>query len=83
MHLPIGYEAYPGKTKAIGKCPARWVAMKRGVLEREEHAVSCDTDSRVIMYQRWHQKNKLPRGWVSCQAAAKKMAVKFDLVRAG
>ena len=48
----MGYEAFPGKTKAIGKYPARWVAMKRGVLEREKNEVGCATDSHVIMLQR-------------------------------
>ena len=35
------------------------------------------------MRQRQHQKNKLRQSQVSFQTAAKKMAVKFDLVRAG
>lgn len=35
------------------------------------------------MRQRQHQKDKLTQSQVSCQTAAKKMAVKFDLVRAG
>ena len=48
----MGYEGCPGKTKAIGKYPARWVAIKRGVLEREKIEVGCATDSHVIMYQR-------------------------------
>jgi hypothetical protein len=48
----MGWEAFPGKTKAIGKYPARWVALKRGVLEREKIEVGCATDYHVIMYQR-------------------------------
>ena len=79
----MGWEAFPGKTKAIGKYPARWVAIKRGVLEREKHEVGCGTDSHVVIHHRWHHKKKLPQVQVSCQAAAKKMPVKFDLVRAG
>ena len=39
--------------------------------------------SHVIMQQRQHQKNYLLRGQVSCQAAATKMVVKFDMGRAG
>ena len=37
----------------------------------------------MITRQRKDQKNKVKQGQVSYQAAAKKMAVKFDLVRAG
>ena len=76
-------EAYPGKMKAIGKCPACRVAAKRGVLEREKHEVSYPMGSHVIMHQRRHHKNKLYGGQVSYKAAATKMAVKFNLVRAG
>ena len=83
MHRKIDYEEHPGKTKAIGLYPACWVAVKRGVLERENEEVGYATGSHAIMRHRWHQKNKLAQGQVSCQAAATKMAVKFDLVRAG
>ena len=47
----MGYEACPGKMKGIGKYPARWVAMKRGALEREKHEAGCATDTHVVMYQ--------------------------------
>ena len=48
-HLHMGCEAFPGKTKAIGKYPACRVAVKRGVLEREKHEVGYATGSHVIM----------------------------------
>ena len=83
MHRQIDYEGHPGKTKAIGLYPACRVAVKRGVLEREKHEVGYATGSHAIMRQRRHKKNKLAQGQVSCQAAATKLAVKFDLVRAG
>ena len=71
------------QNEAIGLCPACRVAVIHGVLERENEEVGYATGFHAIMRQRWHQKNKLAQGQVSCQAAATKMAVKFDLVRAG
>ena len=72
MDQHIGYNAYPGKTKAIGKYPAFWVAAKRRVLEREKHNVGYAMGSHVTIHQHSKHKNKLLRGQVSCQAAATK-----------
>ena len=83
MHQHIGYEGYPGKTKAFGKYPTCLFAVKRAVPEQEKHEVGYAKGSHVIMCQRRHHTNKLPRGQVSCQAVATKMTVRFDLVRAG
>ena len=83
MHRKIDYEEHPGTTKAIGLYPACRVAVKRGVLEREKEEVGYATGSHAIIRQLWNQKNKLAQGQVSFQAAATKMAVKFNLVRAG
>ena len=79
----IGYEGYLGITKAIGKYTACRVAAKCGVLEQRKHEVGYATGSHVIMRIRRHHTNKLIQSQVACQAAATKMAVKFDLERAG
>ena len=74
----MSYEAYPGKMKAIGNYPAFWAVAKCGVLERENAM-----GSHVIMHQRHHHKNKLSRCQVPCHTTTTKMAVQFDLIRAG
>ena len=49
MHQSMGYVAYSGKKKAIGKYPACVDVVKCGVLCREEHEVGYATGSHAIM----------------------------------
>ena len=76
----MGYEAYSGKTKAIGKYLACVEEVKCRVLHREKHEVGYATGFVTIMCRSRQNTHRSSGSKVFCQAVATRMAEKFAVV---